>query len=54
MPKKLSKAQAVKRMLEANDKLDKARNSNMALTKNEKTKIINFQFYLDDLVKKYK
>lgn len=53
MPK-ITKSQAIKRLNEANDKLDKARHSNIPMTKNEKTKIINFQFYLDDLVKKYK
>lgn len=39
-------------MKEANDKLDKARNSALKLTESEKMNIIKFQFYLDKLVDK--
>ena len=42
----------VKRLKEANDKLDKARHSNLNLTETELMHIIKFQFYLDKLVKK--
>lgn len=51
MPR-ISKAQAIKRLKEANDKLDKARHSNLNLTETELMHIIKFQFYLDKLVKK--
>ena len=49
---RISKAQAIKRLKEANDKLDKARHSNLNLTETELMHIIKFQFYLDKLVKK--
>ena len=53
MPR-ITKAQAIKRIKEANDKLDKARNSALNLTETELMHIIKFQFYLDKLVKKKK